>query len=109
VVTKRLEAEVRSLPHEHLVAFEMGQVKELLFKEGTAAWQEQRRPWKNMQELRAGQAEEQGYLRTRIDLLTPAELLEVGEIRRRQAEQAEQARLAASQSFRPSPGNSPRM
>ncbi len=108
-VAKRLEAQVHGLPYEQLVAFEAEQVKALLFEEGTEAWRRQARPWPSLQALKAALAEEQGYLKTRINLLSTAELLETGEVRRRQAEQVQQARLTARPAPRSSPGSSPGM
>jgi len=108
-VHKQLAAQVFSLPYEQLLAIETKQVRDLLFAEGVATWLHEKKPWANPNAREAVPAEEQGYLKTRIDLLSAAELLETGEVRRRQAEQAEQARLTARPGPRSSPGSSPRM
>ncbi len=108
-VHKQLAAQVFSLSYEQLLAIETKQVRDLLFAEGIATWLHEKKPWANPNAREAVPAEEQGYLKTRIDLLSAAELLETGEVRRRQAEQAEQARLTARPGPRSSPGSSPGM
>ena len=110
-VAAQLEAEVHALPHERLVAFEAKQVKALLLEEGSAAWG-QVRPWPgSMAAHNAALAAERERLRAEIDLIPMAELVAIGEARRRQAEDVQRQREAESAIARakPSPGYSPGM
>ena len=110
-VAAQLEAEVHALPHERLVAFEAKQVKALLLEEGSAAWG-QVRPWPgSMAAHNAALAAERERLRAEIDLIPAADLVAIGEARRRQAEDVQRQREAESAIARakPSPGYSPGM
>ena len=102
---KRLKAEVLDLPHEALVAFATERAKTLLLREGLRTFHPTSGSRMSPEALKAVWAEEEGRLRTRIGEIPSAELLQFGEVRRQQAEQAERARLEASprpqSSFRP--------
>ncbi len=80
-------------------------------EEGSAAWR-QGRPWPgSMAAYEAALAAERERLRAAIDLMPAAELVVIGEARRRQAEDVQRRREAESAIARakPSPGYSPGM
>ncbi len=107
---RRLKAEVLDLPHEALVAFATERAKTLLLREGLRTFHPTSGSRMSPEALKAVRAEEESRLRTRIDEIPSAELLQFGEVRRQQAERAEQAqraRLEASQ--RPQPSSGPGM
>jgi len=107
---RRLKTEMRDLPFEALVAFEAKQAKELLLREGLRTFGAGPRPRTSPEALKAAWAEEESRLRTRIDEIPAAELLEFGERRRQQAERAEQAQRARLEaSPKPQPSSGPRM
>jgi len=106
---KRLKMEVLDLPHEALLAFATERAKTLLLREGLRTFQPTSGSRMSPEALKAARAEEESRLRTRIDEIPSAELLQFGEVRRRQAERAEQverARPAASARSQPSSGPS---